>query len=147
MWINSGNNMVKKWDGEGFMPSANPELFATVAKKDYLQLFDGERPKCHDVMEFIGFKKPDIAKATGVPLASVRWDQKMPEELRTRLSEWANLFNLVAEFFNGDIPKTARWFALSNPMLGNISPRDMIRFGRYKRLSKFIVNALSENRR
>jgi hypothetical protein len=47
----------------------------------------------------------------------------------------------------GDVRKTVLWLTLPNPMLGNVSPRDMIRFGRYKRLSKFIANALSENRR
>ena len=29
-------------------------------------------------------------------------------------------------------------------MLGDVSPRDMIRLGRYERLRKFIINALLE---
>ncbi|HVC09526.1 MAG TPA: hypothetical protein VNH15_06270 [Elusimicrobiota bacterium] len=128
-------------------PAANSEIFSTVAKQDYLNLFENEKPKCQDIMRFIEFKKPDVARAAGVPVASVRWDERMPMEVKERFREWANLLNLVAEFFDGDVRKTVLWFTLPNPMLGNVSPRDMIRFGRYKRLSKFIVNALSENRR
>ena len=30
----------------------------------------------------------------------------------------------------------------SNPLLGDISPRDMIRLGRFERLRKFIINAV-----
>lgn len=129
------------------MTTASPEIFSTVAKEDYLKLFDGEQPKCQHVMLLIEFKKQDVARAAGVPLASVRWDDRMPTEVRERFREWANLLNLVAEFFEGDIRKTVLWFTLPNPKLGNVSPRDMIRFGRYKRLAKFITNALSENRR
>lgn len=129
------------------MTTASSEIFSTVAKQDYLSLFDGEQPKCQEVMRVIEFKKQDVARAAGVPLASVRWDDRMPAEVRERFREWANLLNLVAEFFEGDVRKTVLWFTLPNPMLGNVSPRDMIRFGRYKRLSKFIANALSENRR
>lgn len=129
------------------MTTMSPEIFSTVAKQDYLSLFDGEKPKCQEVMKFIEFQKQDVARAAGVPLTSVRWDDRMPTEVKERFREWANLLNLVAEFFEGDVRKTLLWFTLPNPMLGNIPPRDMIRFGRYKRLSKFIANALSENRR
>jgi len=52
--------------------------------------------------------------------------------------------NLVAEFFDGDPVKTALWFRTPNPMLGDMSPRDMIRYGRYKRLQKFILEAREE---
>lgn len=129
------------------MTTMSPAIFSTVAKKDYLSLFEGEEPKCQEVMRIIEFKKQDVARAVGVPLASVRWDDRMPTEVKERFREWANLFNLVAEFFEGDVRKTVLWLTLPNPLLGNIAPRDMIRFGRYKRLSKFIANALSENRR
>jgi len=129
------------------MMTMNPAIFSTVAKQDYLHLFDGEQPKCQDVMRFLEFKKQDVARAVGVPLASVRWDVRMPAEVKERFREWANLLNLVAEFFEGNVQKTVLWVTLPNPMLGNVSPRDMISFGRYKRLSKFIANALSENRR
>jgi hypothetical protein len=58
-----------------------------------------------------------------------------------RLRELANIANLVAEYFEGDVQKVGLWFELQNPMLGNISPRNMIRRGRYKRLLNFVLDA------
>ena len=58
-----------------------------------------------------------------------------------RLREFANIANLVAEYFNGDVNKVSLWFELQNPMLGNILPRDMICGGGYKRLLNFVLDA------
>lgn len=129
------------------MTAIATDPFSTVPDKDYLALFDGARPKGEDVVKFIHLKKEEIAKAADVPLNSVRYDEKMPAELEQRLKEWAILFNLVAQHFEGDLKKTSLWFTMPNPMLGNISPRDMIRFGRSQKLVKFILNAIAENRR
>ena len=128
------------------MPTMSPDIFGTVAKRDHLSLFEDDHPNCEEVVDFLKFKKEDVSKAAGVTLSSVRYDDKIPVQLRERMREWANLLNLVAEHFQGDGAKTALWFTMPNPLLGNISPRDMIRFGRYKKLLKFIVNALSENK-
>jgi len=51
----------------------------------------------------------------------------------------------VVGFFEGDVAKTALWFRLPNPLLGDLSPRDMIRYGRYAKLQQFVVEALAEN--
>lgn len=51
----------------------------------------------------------------------------------------------VVGFFEGDVGKTALWFRLPNPLLGDISPRDMIRYGRYAKLQQFVMDALAEN--
>lgn len=128
------------------MTAANPEIFSNIAAKDYLALFDGGRPNYKKIMRLMEFQKMDVARATGVAQSSVRWDDQVPAEVRGRFREWANLLNLVAEFFDGDVKKTVLWLALPNPSLGSIAPRDMIRFGRTKRLSKFVVNALGMNR-
>ena len=124
------------------MPTLSSEIFSTVPKEDYLSFQD----KPNRIAEFLEFKKEDISKATDVPLSSVRYDDKIPQELRERIREWAILLNLVAGHFNGDSAKTTLWFTIPNPLLGNVTPRDMIRFGRYKKLFKFIINALSENK-
>ena len=58
-----------------------------------------------------------------------------------RLREFANIANLVPEDFNGAVNKVSLWFELQNPMLGNISPRNMIGGGRYKRLLNFVLDA------
>lgn len=124
---------------------SNHDIFSTVAKKDYLSLFDKGEASPSKIIEFVDFKKEEVAQATGVPTNSIRYDKRMPHILKDRLREFATLLNLVAQFFEGDAAKTALWFKTPNPILGNISPRDMIRFGRYKKLLKFILNALSEN--
>lgn len=51
----------------------------------------------------------------------------------------------VVEFFDGDTSRAALWFWLPNPLLGDISPRDMIRYGRYAKLQEFVTDALTEN--
>jgi uncharacterized protein (DUF2384 family) len=68
----------------------------------------------------------------------------MPKELQERLMEWAVALNLVAQFFN-DEQKTVLWFRTPNPLLGDMTPRDMIRVGRFRKLVRFIQTALSEN--
>ncbi len=125
----------------------SPSIFSTVPDKDYLHLFKGEEPDYQNVVRFMHFKKDEISKATGVSLNLIRYDERIPQELRQRFIEWANLLNLVAQFFHGDPKKTALWFTVSNPLLGNLSPKDMLRFGRYKRLMTFVLNSLEENRR
>ena len=129
------------------MTTLTGDIFANVPKQDYLSFFKNDKPVYNRIIDFLDFKKEDISKATEVPLSSVRYDEKIPRELHERIIEWAILLNLVAEYFNGDATKTALWFTTPNPLLGNISPRDMIRFGRYKKLFKFIFNALAENKR
>jgi hypothetical protein len=47
-------------------------------------------------------------------------------------------------FLGGDADKTGTWFKTRNPLLGDISPRDMICLGRFQRLRKFIWLAMSD---
>ena len=130
------------------MPTLSPDIFFdTVPKEDYLSLFQNDKLKYDGVVDFLEFKKSDVSKAAGVPVSSVRYDEKMPIDLHERIREWATLLNLVAEHFKGDVNKTALWFTTPNLLLGNVTPRDMIRFGRYKKLVKFVLNARAENRR
>ena len=116
------------------MPILSQDIFSTVPSQDYLSFFEQQKPQHNRIVKFLEFTKEDISKATGVPLSSVRYDDKMPVELHERIREWATLLNLVAEHFDGDAQKTALWFTMPNPLLGNIAPRDMIRFGRHKKL-------------
>jgi len=122
------------------------QLFDNLAE-DHFKLFDGTVPKYGEVVNTLDFKTRDVAKATGVSQASVRFDRHIPKDVQTRITEWANLLNLVADHFDGNLDKTILWFKLSNPLLGNFAPRDMIRIGRYNKLYKFIMNSLSENAR
>lgn len=122
-------------------------LFNTVPKNDHCHFFDGGKPNVEKVINFLDYKKQDVAAATNIPVKSIRYDHKMPSELRERSIEWATAINLVVGFFDKDMDKTTLWFSMTNPLLGDRSPRDMIRIGRFKKLLKFILTALEENKR
>ncbi len=127
------------------MPStATQRLFDTVPK-DQFHLFKGGMPDAKQVTQkYLHFKKEDVAAAANVPIGSVRYDDRMPEALLARATEWAIAINLVGSFFK-DQKRTIIWFQTSNPSLGNISPKEMIRRGRSQKLLSFIQTALSEN--
>jgi hypothetical protein len=120
-------------------------LFDTVAKKDYLGFWADQTLNAREVAQFLDLDKRDVAKLAGVAPASVRFDQKIPKEVHDRLQEIANICGLVAQFFAGDVAKTALWFKTLNPLLGNITPRDMIRYGRYEKLRRFVISAMEDN--
>lgn len=121
-------------------------LFRSVPQKDFFHLLPHGQPDGKKIVDLLRYKKEDVSTAANIPLPSVRYDQKMSEELRERLIEWAMAINLVADFF-GDGEKAILWFQTPNPLLGSMTPRDMIRVGRFKKLLKFIQTALEENRR
>lgn len=124
----------------------NSEIFNTVPQKNYLPFLyekDGQ-PDYEKVVDFLKFKKKEVSNAAQVPAQSVRYDEKIPRELKDRITEWANLLQLVAQHFKNE-HKTLLWFKMPNPILGNVSPREMIQFGRYRKLFKFVVTALNEN--
>jgi uncharacterized protein (DUF2384 family) len=120
-------------------------LFETVPKEDYLSLFPSGGTDYEKVVDLLDFRKKDVSRASNVALHSVRYDlPKMPKELQDRIQEWAVALNLVAQFFR-DEQKTVLWFKTPNPLLGDVAPRDMIKIGRFKKLRRFILQALSEN--
>ena len=125
------------------MTAHNPTIFDTIPPHNYLGLLGESTPK--KVVNFLNLSTNEVSKAMGVSQKSVRYDEKMPRELAGRLQEIAIICELVAGYFNGDVQKTTLWFQVKNPALGGISPRDMIRFGRYQKLEKFVQNALAGN--
>lgn len=116
-------------------------LFDTVTN-DPLRFGIGSSFEPKRVTEALGLKKQDVSRLASVSVKSVRYDDAMPEQMRERLEEIAQTVNLVAQMFDGNAEKAVAWFKARNPMLGDVSPREMIRLGRYERLRKFIVNAL-----
>jgi hypothetical protein len=120
-------------------------IFRTVPDRDYLGFWADQTLKSRAVADFLDLDKRSVAKLAGVAPTSVRFDQKIPKEVLDRLQEIANICGLVAQFFDGDAAKTALWFKTKNPLLGDITPRDMIRYGRYEKLRRFIMNALEDN--
>jgi hypothetical protein len=122
---------------------ANPNLFSTVSNRDSLHFWQGNALNYQKVRDFAGFDVRDIARMTGAAKSSVRFDAKAPKEVREHLENIANICNLVFQFFQDDV-KTKLWLQTPNPMLGNVSPRDMLRFGRYAKLLRFINQAMEE---
>jgi hypothetical protein len=130
----------------GTSSSAPPFTLFDSVPNDYLGFGHGAGFNAKGVQSFLGLKKDDISRLASVSTKSVRFDEAMPEPVRERLEEIAQAINLVAKVFDGDVDKTVTWFKARNPLLGDISPRDMIRLGRYERLRKFILNAMIEGR-
>lgn len=120
-------------------------LFNTVAPRDGLKFWHQGVVDLERLRDVTGFDNKDLAQIAGVARSSVRTDVKAPRELREHLENIANICNLVFEFFHDDV-KTKLWLQTSNPMLGNISPRDMIRFGRFAKLQRFVTQAITEGR-
>jgi hypothetical protein len=118
-------------------------LFDTVPE-DLLMFGHGDMFDAKRVPTLLGLKKEDVSRLASVSIKSVRYDDAIPEQVRDRLEEIASTINMVAKAFDGDVDKTTAWFRARNPMLGDVSPRDMIRLGRYERLRKFIINAMME---
>jgi uncharacterized protein (DUF2384 family) len=140
LWVSYGQFV------EWRIPVNGATLFDTVPKVDLLALFPSGHTDYQRVVKLLDFNKGEVAKAVNIPRLSVRYDRKMPRELEERVREWAVAMALVAQHFK-DGQKTILWFKTPNPLLGNIAPRDMIRVGRFKKLHRFILNALSENER
>lgn len=118
-----------------------PAIVRNVARQDLLQLYRNGQPDYKRIADFAKLSKADLGKISGVSRASVRFDASIPDKVAERLREVANIANLVAEFFEGNAEKVGLWFELQNPVLGNISPRQLIRIGRYKRLLNFVMDS------
>lgn len=117
-----------------------PSIVSHIAA-DVLNLFRNGDPDYKRIADLVRLSKADLGKISQVAKSSVRFDSHIPEPVAVRLREIANIANLVGEFFAGDAQKVGLWFEIANPMLGNVSPRDMIRIGRYKRLLNFVLAA------
>lgn len=125
--------------------AAGLDLFGTVPE-DLLHLGVGKSLDAKRVTTLLSLKRDDVSKISTVAPASVRYDESMPLAVRERMEEIASIMNMVAQTFEGNEDKTVAWFKARNPMLGDITPRDMIRLGRYERLRRFVVNALIARR-
>jgi hypothetical protein len=53
---------------------------------------------------------------------------------------------LVYDFFEHDKVKTKQWFRTRNPQLGFVSPNTMIRDGRARKLLRWVMGQMGENK-
>jgi putative transcriptional regulator len=96
----------------------------------------------------VGLSRRRFAAMLGVSSATMAcWETGKHTPARAgRLEQvLANMCRLVMQFFGGDAVKTAFWFKTRNFSLGDISPRDMIRYGRYEKLHRFVMDSLQNN--
>jgi hypothetical protein len=127
---------------ESAMPA---NLFSTVPAQDHLGFWANQVLDPQLVAKFLSLDKREVARIADVSPSSVRWDHKIPQEVLDHMTEIAVICALVAQFFQGNVTKTHLWFQTENPLLGNISPRDMVRYGRHKKLRRIVMDALEEN--
>lgn len=57
-----------------------------------------------------------------------------------------NPWPYVYEYFDQNFEKTLDWFVTRNPMLGGVSPYEMLKRGRSEKLLQFIKTSISENK-
>ena len=111
-------------------------VLETVSPSNHL----GFQDHPEKVVNFLSFSHKDVSSAIGLPKPAI---VKMSPEVIQRLAEIANICEIVANYFRGDEKKTALWFQIPNPILGNIPPRDMIRVGRYRKLIKIVSETIA----
>lgn len=118
-------------------------LFNTVAD-DSLKFGLGPQFNPKGVVDWLDLSNDEVSKIAAVAKSSVRFDKQIPKQVVERFEEIANVANMVAAVFNGDPQKTTLWFKTKNPFLGDVSPREMIRLGRYDRLRRFVISAMND---
>ena len=127
------------------MSAPQQSLFSNVHQTDPLKFWSNHGLDYGRLADFLDLDTNALSKIGGVSKGSVRFDARIPKELKERLEQIAVICTLVAEYFEGDVQKTALWFKIPNPSLGEVTPRDMIRYGRYKKLLKFIMESRQAN--
>ncbi|MFT3790388.1 MAG: hypothetical protein QM741_04775 [Rudaea sp.] len=120
------------------------ELFDNIPHNQ-LGFWANETLKSEKVADFLDLDKADFSKIANIPVRDVRYDEHIPTILKKHMEQIAIICGLVADFFGGDAHKTALWFKTKNPMLGELSPRDMLRYGRMEKLRQIVMDARREN--
>lgn len=121
-----------------------PAIYQTVPQRLPPVLFTEGQADLRKTADFLRFPSSEFARLIGTPRKAVRLDARTAEVIRVRLTEIATICALVMDFFGGDLDKTCLWFTTRNPLLGNISPREMIRLGLYRRVLRFVQEARAQ---
>lgn len=129
------------------MSAASSAIFSNVTKQKLLPLYNSHgATDAKRVVEFLQFTNADVAKISDVSRSSVRFEpERIPDSVQERMVEIANICEIVADNFGGDAERTALWFREKNAMLGGITPKDMIRFGRYQKLLQILMDFKNGN--
>ena len=88
-----------------------------------MPFYDGSKMNPKKVADFLSFSNSDVAKITGISKTSVRFTgARIPRPITDRFKEIANICEIIADNFNGDVDKTSLWLQIDNPLLGGYPP-------------------------
>lgn len=118
-------------------------IFANVPKGDLFGIKANNHFNYKIAADFLGLNKKEVAKAAGISQSSVRYDERMPTDLKDFFLELISVLSVVSSNLEDDKERTRLWFSLPNPMLGGLSPVQMILIGKHKKLMKFIERSIS----
>ena len=117
------------------------QILDSVHKNDPMGFWSQGNLDAKKVADFINFKKPDVARIANVAPKSVRFDSRISKPVLAHMMQMANICSIVAELLNNDVEKTKLWLNTPNPAVGDISPKQLMRFGKYQKLLKFVLDA------
>jgi len=120
------------------------DLFKTVPKRKILSFIYDENNEVNvrELMGFLHLEKSEIAALCGIKQESVRFDERMPVDVRNLFIEIANMCELVGQYFEGDPVKTETWFKVVNPKLNNQSPVHLIKAGKCKDITDLLLSEI-----
>lgn len=118
-------------------------LFSNVPRDEFFGLKTKSGYDFKKTAQFLNLDKRSVAKAAGISEASVRYDERMPTDLKNFFFEIISVLAIVANQFDGNKEQTQVWFNMPNPLLGGISPITMIALGKQKKLMRFIQRSLN----
>ncbi len=118
-------------------------LFDTVPSALPMLWNDQGRVQLEEVRKLLELSKREFARAAQASQKQMADALKIPKEIEERVRIWALVLEEVARFFDGDVKKTALWFNIPNPLLGELSPRDMILYGRARKLLQIVQNEIA----
>lgn len=118
-------------------------IFSNIPETDLFGIKTGGDFNYHEAAKFFGMDKKKVAKAAGVAEASVRYDARMPTDLKDFFMEIISVLSVVSSHLGHDKEKTKLWFSMPNPLLGGVTPAEMIFIGKHKKLMKLIQRSMS----
>lgn len=121
----------------------NKNLFSTVPRDEWGFLSQKGEINYKKVVNTFGLSNIEVAKAANIKPSSVRYNNKVPKNLVKLIEELISIFSVVSNQFDNDKEKTILWFKAVNPLLGGVSPLQMIILGKSKRLMEFIDAAVN----
>jgi hypothetical protein len=119
------------------------KIFAVVPEGDLFGIKTNGSFDYQEAARFLDMNKKAVARAAGVSEASVRYDARMPNDLKEFFLELISVVALVSNQFKEDREKTRLWFSMPNPLLGGVTPIQMILLGKHKKLIKFIQRSIN----